>query len=71
MGALVNTLDSAKKEMVFNAFRKGDLTPLERHLPQHPESTGFRPDAFSLPKGKEKYFYINILREIVDSQETT
>ena len=66
LGALANPLGN---EEVFSAFKQGDLSVLEEHLPENPESIGFRPDAFSLPKDQGKDFYINILREIVDSQE--
>lgn len=70
VSAFSQTLDrSVNREDIFRALERGDISILERVLDPYPKGRGFKPTAFALEPDREKEYYLDALREMMEVNE--
>ncbi len=70
VSAFSQTLDrSVDREEIFRALEHDDISILERVLDPYPEARGFKPMAFALESDREKEYYLDALREMMEANE--
>lgn len=70
VSAFSQTLDrSVNREEIFRALEHGDISILERALDPYPKGRGFKPVDFALESDREKEYYLDVLREMIEINE--